>query len=306
MTIKHIVFSGGGPIAIKVLGIIQHLEETQFWNIDDIESIYATSAGCSLAVLLCLRYDWETIRSYFIKRPWQEAYPIKPEHILNAYNSKGIFNIQFFELFFKPFFDAKNISPDINLIDFYNYSKIELHFFSVELNEYKLCDISHKTYPTLPLITAIYMSCAVPILFAPVCFDGKCFIDGGVLNNYPLENCLNDHPAKDEIMSFKNDYVSVEPVNKTENYIVEESNLFDYVGFMLKQVIENLYFKEVPSIPNEIICTTECMTLDNFKLTLESEPFRQNLFDAGVKTAVDFLDKIAANANTVTETDIKK
>lgn len=298
MTIKHIVFSGGGPIAIKVLGIIQHLEENKFWNIDNIESIYATSAGCSLAVLLCLRYDWETIRSYFIKRPWQEAYPIKPEHILNAYNSKGIFNINFFQLFFKPFFDAKNISHDITMIDFYNYSKIEVHFFSVELNEYKLCDISYKTHPTLPLITAIYMSCAVPILFAPVCFDGKCFIDGGVLNNYPLENCLNDHPAKDEIMSFKNDYMSVEPINKSENYIVEESNLFDYVGFMLKQVIANLYFKEIPSIPNEIICTTECMTLDNFKLTLESQQFRQNFFDQGIQTAIDFLDKITVDVVT--------
>ena len=302
MTIKHIVFSGGGPIAIKVLGIIQHLEENNFWNIDDIESIYATSAGCSLAVLLCLRYDWESIRSYFIKRPWQEAYPIKPEHILNAYNSKGIFNINFFELFFKPFFDAKNISPDITLVDFYNYSKIELHFFSVELNEYKLCDISYKTYPSLPLITAIYMSCAVPILFAPVCFDGKCFIDGGVLNNYPLENCLNDNPLTDEIMSFKNDYICVdEPINKTENYIVEESNLFDYVRFILKQVIANLYVKEIPSIPNEIICTTECMTLDNFKLTLESEPFRQNLFDEGIQTAINFLDKIDMNITNNTD-----
>jgi len=147
------------------------------------------------------------------------------------------------------------------------------------------------------------MSCAVPVLFAPVCFDGKCFIDGGVLNNYPLENCLNEHPAKDEIMSFKNDYVSVEPINKTENYIVEESNLFDYVGFMLKQVIANLYVKEIPSIPNEIICTTECMTLDNFKLTLESEPFRQNLFDEGIKTANDFLDKI--RLVTTSTSDVK-
>lgn len=304
MTIKHIVFSGGGPIAIKVLGILQHLEENKFWNIDDIETMYATSAGCSLAVLLSLRYDWETIRSYFIKRPWQEAYPIKPEHLLNAYNTKGIFNISYFELFFKPFFDAKNIPMSITMLDFYNYSKIALHFFSVELNEYKLCDISYQTHPNLPLITAIYMSCAVPVLFAPVCFDNKCYIDGGVLNNYPLENCLNDHPAKhDEIMSFKNNYTSVEPVNKTEKYIVEESNLFDYIGFMLKQVIENLYYKEIPSIPNEIVCKTECMTLDNFKLTLESESFRQKLFDEGIQTGIDFLGLIREKNDTKNNTN---
>ena len=54
MTIKHIVISGGGPTGLKALGALQHLERNGFWNIDEIISIYATSAGAIVAVLLAL------------------------------------------------------------------------------------------------------------------------------------------------------------------------------------------------------------------------------------------------------------
>ncbi len=52
MTIKHLVISGGGPTLFRTLGALQHLQETTFWKIDEIESIYGTSAGAIVAVLL--------------------------------------------------------------------------------------------------------------------------------------------------------------------------------------------------------------------------------------------------------------
>lgn len=69
MPIKHIVISGGGPVLIHVLGAIQHLEENNFIDLKSIKSIYGTSAGAIVGVLLCMGFDWETIRDYIIKRP---------------------------------------------------------------------------------------------------------------------------------------------------------------------------------------------------------------------------------------------
>jgi predicted acylesterase/phospholipase RssA len=58
MTIKHLVISGGGPTLFRTLGALQHLQEAAFWKLEDIESIYGTSAGAIVAVILCLRYEW--------------------------------------------------------------------------------------------------------------------------------------------------------------------------------------------------------------------------------------------------------
>ena len=166
MTIKHLVLSGGGPIMIQLLGAIQHLEANKFIDLKNIESIYGTSAGAIIGVLICLKkYDWETINEYIIKRPWQDVFKIKVEKIFESYSKKGIFDLKTIEKCFKPLFDAKDIPMNITLEDFYKYSNIELHLFSFEVNEFKVDDISYLTHPKLSLLNCYSNDkCSLPIL----------------------------------------------------------------------------------------------------------------------------------------------
>ena len=133
MTIKHIVISGGGPTMLGSLGTIHILAQENYFDIQNIESIYGTSAGAIVGTLICLKFDWETINDYIIKRPWQDVFPIKVQNIFDAYTKKGIFDIKTVEKCFKPLLDAKDIPMDINLEDFFKFSNIELHFFSFEI-----------------------------------------------------------------------------------------------------------------------------------------------------------------------------
>ena len=216
---------------VQVLGAIQHLEQNNFLNMKDIESIYGTSAGAITGILICLNYDWETINDYIIKRPWHDVFSIKVQNIFDAYTKKGIFDIKTIEKCFKPLLDAKDISMDINLEDFYNLSHIELHLFSFEINEYKVQDISYLTHPKLSLMTAVQMTCGLPILVTPVCIDDKCFIDGGMSCNYPLNYCIESGKISDEILGFKNKY------GDEKNIINSESTLLDFLlSFLFKAV----------------------------------------------------------------------
>ena len=174
MTIKHLVISGGGPIMIQVLGAIQHLEQNNFIDMTSIESIYGTSSGAIVGILICLKYDWETINDYIIKRPWNDVFPIKVQHIFDAYTKKGIFDIKTIEKCFKPLLYAKDISMDITLQEFNAITNIELHMFSFEINEYKAHDISHLTHPNLSRVTARQMTCGLPVLMTPVCIENQC------------------------------------------------------------------------------------------------------------------------------------
>ena len=75
---------------------------------------------------------------------------------------------------------------NITLKELYEYSNIELHFFTFEINHFKLEDISYLTHPHLSLMVAIQMTCGLPILLTPVCLDDKCYTDGGIICNYSL------------------------------------------------------------------------------------------------------------------------
>jgi predicted acylesterase/phospholipase RssA len=286
MTIKHLVISGGGPTLIQVLGAIQHLEKNNFLTMSDIETIYGTSAGAIIGILICLKYDWETINDYIIKRPWKDVFAIKVDNILEAYKKKGLFDIKTIEKCFKPLFDAKDISLDVNLEDFYNLTKIELHFFSFEINEYKVQDISYLTHPQLSLLTAVQMTSALPILVSPVCIDDKCYIDGGLSTNYPLKYCIEAGKDINEVLGFKNHY------SEDKDTINSESTIIQFLfSFLYKAVFSISTHHIQPEINYEVICDTKLLTFDFLRNALSDIEVRKSLFSSGTVSAVQFLSK---------------
>jgi predicted acylesterase/phospholipase RssA len=287
MTIKHLVISGGGPIMLQILGAIQHLEKENFLNIKDIESIYGTSAGALIGALICLKFDWETVNDYIIKRPWHEVFTINVQTILESYYKKGIYDNKIIEKCFKPLFAAKDISMDINLADFYKISNIELHFFSFEINEYKVQDISYLTHPNLSLIMAIQMTCALPVLLTPVFIDNKCYIDGGLSSNYPLKYCIESGKKSDEILGFKNNYI------KNNSYINSDSTLLDFLlNFLYKAIFCLNTDENQGSIKNEFVCNADYITIDNLKKAISNIEIRKDLFNDGQDQAISFLSKL--------------
>ena len=129
MPIKHLVISGGGPSGIKSLGILKELWDQSFWNITDIKTIYSTSAGSLISLLLILETDLNTITNYVLNRPWHEAYPIDISQIFDMYKNKGFYGNNITEIFFKPFLDSKDLPLTITMQELFEYSGIELHIF---------------------------------------------------------------------------------------------------------------------------------------------------------------------------------
>ena len=115
MQIKHLVISGGGQTMFQSLGAIQYLEQTGFINLKNIVSMYGTSAGAFVSVFVSLKYDWETLNEYIIKRPWHKVFPIKANTILDSYSKKGLFDNSVLIKCFKPLFDVFKVDKTVNI-----------------------------------------------------------------------------------------------------------------------------------------------------------------------------------------------
>ena len=284
MTIKHLVITGGGPILIQILSIVQELEKNNYLHMNNIESIYGTSAGAIIAVMFALKFEWETLNDYIIKRPWHDLFTIKLQNLLDSYSKKGIFDIKTIEKCFKPLFDTKDIPLDISFESFYELTKIDIHIFAFEINEYKVVDVSYKTHPDLPILKAVQMSCALPVLIEPVILDDKCFMDGGVACNYPLNFCIESGKNPDEILGFKNKYLDGKiSINK-------DSTLLDYIlNFLFKSIfnLQNNYTQ--PNIKNEVICDTSYLSFDTLRTAISNADIRKELFEKGRQNAIQFL-----------------
>lgn len=291
MTIKHLVISGGGPTAIKSLGSLKYLHEHGIWNIKDIKSIYATSAGVIISVLLLLEFEFDIIVNYIIHRPWHEVYKIRLDDIVGAYTRKGILDEHCVDVFFMPFFKAKDIDINITLEEFFNMTRVNLHIMTFELNEFKTVNISHKTHPHLLLKTAVKMSLSIPILFTPVCIEDKCYIDGGIRCNYPLDECIQGENITDtcEIFGIRSGFKML------NSPITEDSNILDFILKFIKKLVS--IDKVRTCIENEIVHDMYSDTISLFTNALHSMEFRKELLECGIQSAIKVVSPVKTELN---------
>jgi len=294
MPIKHLVISGGGPLGFRYLGALQKLEIDGFWSFNEIETIYGTSIGAIIGTFICLKYDWETLNKYIIERPWHDAFKVNPKQIFDSYYNKGLFDKKLAEIIFKPLLEAKDLTLNITLKEFYEFSKIDLHIFTFELNKFQTIELSHTTHPDLGLLQALTMSSSLPGIFIPTIIDNCCYIDGGVLCNYPLNQCLRDHTNKDEILGIKSSY-NKETDNFANVEVTSETSLLEYVICM--SINSMNYIRDtikMENIENTVRCyvTNNPLTLDSIKESIQNQELRRQLVKMGEDDALTFLESL--------------
>ena len=293
MTIKYLVISGGGPVMFRAMGALQKLEQEKFWIRENIKSIYGTSAGAFVALVISLNYDWETVNKYFIERPWHEAFPITPVTLFDAFGKKGLYEKSVMRKIFKPLFDAKDIPLTITMKQFYDLTNIHLHFYTFELHKFEIVDISYTTHPDVEILDAVYMSCALPIVFSPFIMEDKCYLDGGVRTNYPLNNCIENDPEinTNEILGFKNLYDdNSEYTSDIESITSDSSSIIDYVHLFFRKMVRNMDTEnKQKQIKYEVTYEGRRLTLEYLQDVLSSQSIRSELLHTGIEAADNFL-----------------
>ena len=308
MTIQHLVIGGGGPFGFTAFGVLKYLHDVGFWNIKNIKTIYATSIGALVGAFLLLGYDYSYIYDYFVKRPWEKIFKnIGVNSIFNIYTDKGAIDI--YPLYIESLtmvLEAKGMTSSVTLKEFYEYSGVELNIIVSEINAFKCEVLSHKTYPDLELIKALTMSASLPVIFTPHFLDDKCFIDGGIFSNYPLNVCLCETKCnKNEILGVRKKETCHYPI------ITKDSSFMEYIYVSFQKLLDNLGdHHKVESIPYNIECDMNIYNSYDewFNLFSISEK-RVNMIEVGINIATEiypsFLEtykKMDEHIDDITET----
>ena len=284
MTIKHIVLSGGSYKGLYILGALCQLSQKQFYKMENIKSIFATSVGAIIGTMLQLNLKWDDVLDYIIKRPWHKTFKLPADIIFEIMGKKGFLNIDIFISILEKLFLVKDLQLEtITLKEFYDFSKVEFHIFTLTLNTFTIACFSYLTHPNMRLIDAIYMSCSIPFVFQPLFFEGSYRIDGAVLCNFPLQHCLNKYPNKEEILAIhiKSD--------KMQKELTEETNLLHYSYYLFDCLVLHSN-KNIPSeIPNYVIIPCKGSTVDTIEKLLTDEKEREKFIDEGKQFADLFL-----------------
>jgi predicted patatin/cPLA2 family phospholipase len=308
MTIQHLVIGGGGPFGFTAFGVLKQLHDVGFWNIKNIKTIYGTSIGSIIGSFLLLGYDYSYIYDYFVKRPWEKIFKhIGVNSIFNIYSDKGAIDI--YPLYIDSLtmvLEAKGMTSSVTLKEFYEYSGVELNIIVSEINTFKCEILSYKTYPKLNLITALSMSASLPVIFTPQFLDNKCFIDGGIFSNYPVNICLNETKCnKNEILGIRKKYTCQYEI------ITKDSSFMEYIYTLFQKILDQLGdHNKIESIPYDIECDMDIFNnYDEWFNLFSGTEKRLKLIEIGINIATEiypsFLEtyKIEVdNENTMIQT----
>jgi predicted acylesterase/phospholipase RssA len=202
--IRHLVMSSGVIYGFTFFGILKKMHETGKINLFDLQSIHATSVGSVIGTMMALWtisptldasgekiFEWDILENYMVHRPWQHVFQFSLQNMINCYQKCGIFQKEIIKEILDSLFRSKDLDiATITMQEFFDLTHIEMFFFTVELHQFKIVNISHKTHPNWRVLDAIYASSCAPILFTPHENDSIKYTDGGFLVHYPMNYCL--------------------------------------------------------------------------------------------------------------------
>ncbi len=306
-----LVLSGGGAKGFAHIGVLKVLEEAGV----KIDYIGGTSMGAVIGGLYASGYNASQIDSIFQATNFNELLnDFIPRSSKNFYEKR---NDELYALVL-PFNKLKIGIPEALSKGMYNYNLLS----RITRNVRHIRDFNKLPIPFLCIGTnietgeqvllnkgnlaqAMIASSAFPSLFSPVEIDGKLLVDGGVINNYPIEEVRKLGAEIIIGVDVQDDLLDRNQLKDATRILVQITNL-QSIERMKKNVKQtDVYIK--PDIKNygvvsfdkgkEIIRKGEEATFSVYEkiklLVDESNPYRK----PNLKLASDSLQIVDINSN---------
>jgi NTE family protein len=163
-----LVLSGGGTRGFAHLGVLKALDESGIRP----DVISGVSAGAVVGALYADGNAPEEILELFIGMKLRK-------YVKLVFPSTGLLQMEGYEKVIRENLKAKNFED----------LKMHLKVFAVNMNT-----AEYHCFEKGPISLALKASSSIPILFTPVKIGDHYFVDGGLINNFPVEalmGCCN-------------------------------------------------------------------------------------------------------------------
>ena len=273
MEYTHIVLSGGSLKCLTSLGCLRYHERAG--HLEHVHCFVGVSAGAILCLLLSVGFTTDDI----IKLVYQQVIPhalqgLNLDSVLSLPDTYGIDNGSAYMSILQKALHLKLFEDTLTFQELYEKTG---HILAVGVTNVALHVTEYwdkDTQPGTPVMTAVHASISIPLLFQPVWHGGYCYVDGGVLNNFPLEY-VPSHLLSTTLA------IEIVSESRKECNDTDQWSLLDY--------IRELLFTVTSRPRAQIVCDTlltiavteptdqslYCFSVDGFKFEMTQDTARQ-------------------------------
>lgn len=245
---KNLVFEGGGVKGIAYVGVMQVLNDKGI--LDQITRVGGTSAGSINALLFAAGYTISQTQKELNKLDFNDFKDDSWGVIRDTkrvFEEFGLFKGDYFKSWLGNLLKQKNLNQDISFKGLKESTGKDLFVYASNLSTHFGEIYSPEHTPRMRVVDAIRRSMSIPLFFRAIRDDrDDVFVDGGVINNYPVklfdrEKYLSNKTLKriPEYYKNENDKLAAQS-KKVSNYIYNKETL----GFRLDASKEIAVFRD--------------------------------------------------------------
>ncbi|HXG91455.1 MAG TPA: patatin-like phospholipase family protein [Blastocatellia bacterium] len=237
----NLVFEGGGVKGVAYVGSLAVLEKRGI--LEQTARIGGTSAGAITAALVALNYSADETRELMLNLDFKQfkdgSFFGDIERFFKKYGwYKGDAFLKWIEQRVKE----KTGSPDTTfneLMQMKGFKQLYVVGTNLSTRDYQV--FSHESTGDVRIADAVRISMSIPLFFASRQFRGDVFVDGGVLNNYPITLFDNEKYVSDAA-NIIDGCVNLETLgfhlgkHITERH--EINDLDDYAGNLFETILD--------------------------------------------------------------------
>ena len=186
-----LVLSGGGLHGASILGALDYLK------LDRITHYFGTSVGSIISLLMNCGYEIREVRSIFEDaRLVEGACPnVDLNRLLMTY---GVYNMKLmFDVIENYVVDKIGFSP--TLLELNRFTNVDLTITGTNVTKKRCEYFHHSTHPTMRVMDCVRISCAIPLLMESVRYNDSVYVDGGLLDNFPVRHACAANPQSDAV-----------------------------------------------------------------------------------------------------------
>lgn len=268
-----LVLSGGAVNAFITLGAVQYLFDKNYTS--NITKYVCTSSGSIISYLLAIGYT-----------PIEIMVSISINNFLNKMNlwdlnsaiiGNGATTFNYVHETLEKM-TIEKIGRLITLQELKTDFGKDLICVSYNISKDKKEYLSAELYPTLPCVTAIRMSCNLPLIFGHFKYMNCYFLDGGIADNFPVEHATK---IGNKILGINLDAIDAREFNPSTVNILEY--IYRILFIPVKELIKH-------SIEKSKCCTViplKCNKKTVFDFNIHSSE-KLDLFSSGYNQAKTF------------------
>lgn len=270
-----LIISGGGIKGLSALGALKYLEDHEIICFPEIFA--GTSVGAVICFFINIGYSPKDVYDILEQIDFTKLVKyIEPENLL----IDPCFGLSSPEPILQVIYSCmkiKNIKKNITFKELFEQSQSKLIITGTCLNDASIKYFSVDTYPNMPILKALRITISIPFIFRPYLFEEKLWVDGGCMNNFPIE--LFNEKLDDVIGIYLDDEYEV---------LNDIGEVQDYFFRVFKCVLRGLNINKLEMYKKYFIHIITCGNHStNWEILIQD---KKMLYDLGWDQATKYID----------------